>query len=342
MKVTFPGQNTFMLAATFLARMSLVLWAVMSFNGGRYRTASAFVGSFSRHCNKASKLGFTPSQPSYFSRGPSILQRKIDEDKEFCRLFSTTSSSIDELNEKIKVKGDEIRQLKADGIDKEALAPHIEELLALKGQVPSEDPLDELNKKIAAKGDEIRQLKADGIDKEALAPHIEELLALKAKLPSDDTQNAKKESPEQKGGKQPAKQQNNKKGQKSEEPMSESEIKLNRWAKVEAMREANVEPFEYTYDVTTSAVQLAADYDGKLEPGEEDEGSDVSVAGRIMTRRVFGKLAFFTMQDESGIIQLQFDKKRLGDTFKVRFFFDSCFCKFNFCILKYSILSFCV
>ena len=52
--------------------------------------------------------------------------------------------------------------------------------------------------------------------------------------------------------------------------MSESEIKLNRWAKVEAMREANVEPFEYTYDVTTSAVQLAADYDGKLEPGEED------------------------------------------------------------------------
>ena len=124
--------------------------------------------------------------------------------------------------------------------------------------------------------------------------------------------------------------------------MSESEIKLNRWAKVEAMREANVEPFEYTYDVTTSAVQLAADYDGKLEPGEEDEGSDVSVAGRIMTRRVFGKLAFFTMQDESGIIQLQFDKKRLGDTFKVRYFFDSCFCKFNFCILKYSILSFCV
>lgn len=36
-----------------------------------------------------------------------------------------------------------------------------------------------------------------------------------------------------------------------------------------------------------------------------------------MTRRVFGKLAFFTLQDESGIIQLQFDKNRLGDNFKV-------------------------
>jgi lysyl-tRNA synthetase class II len=62
-----------------------------------------------------------------------------------------------------------------------------------------------------------------------------------------------------------------------------------------------------------------AEYDGRLEGGEEDEASDVAVAGRIMTRRVFGSLAFFTLQDESGTIQLQFDKKRLGDGFKVRF-----------------------
>lgn len=33
-----------------------------------------------------------------------------------------------------------------------------------------------------------------------------------------------------------------------------------------------------------------------LEPGQEDEAADVSVAGRIMARRVFGKLAFFTLQ----------------------------------------------
>ena len=99
--------------------------------------------------------------------------------------------------------------------------------------------------------------------------------------------------------------------------MTESEIRLNRLAKVESMRETDVEPFEYTYDVTTSAAQLTANYDNKLDPGEEDDESDVAVAGRIMTRRVFGKLAFFTMQDDSGIIQLQFDKKRLGETFKV-------------------------
>jgi len=59
-------------------------------------------------------------------------------------------------------------------------------------------------------------------------------------------------------------------------------------------------------------------YEGKLADGEEDESADVAVAGRIMTRRVFGKLAFFTLQDESGTIQLQFDKTRLDESFKVR------------------------
>ena len=43
----------------------------------------------------------------------------------------------------------------------------------------------------------------------------------------------------------------------------------------------------------------------------------MAVAGRIMAKRVFGKLAFFTLQDESGTIQLHLEKNRLGDTFKV-------------------------
>ena len=245
-----------------------MLWAVMSLNGGRYRTATAFVGSLSRyHFKNAPKLEFAPSQCSYYSRGARFPPRNIhsNENKGFCRLFSTTSSSIEELNEKIKVKGEEIRQLKADGIDKKDLAPHVEELLALKAQLPSEDnkALDELNKKIAAKGDEIRQLKADGIDKEALAPHVEELLALKAQLPSDNAEEKKNSSPKKKEGK-PAKQNNNKKGKPADEPLSESEIKLNRLAKVESMREANVEPFEYTFDATTTAAQLTAT-PGELE-----------------------------------------------------------------------------
>ena len=73
------------------------------------------------------------------------------------------------------------------------------------------------------------------------------------------------------------------------------------------MLAAGVNPFAYTYKTThkmTELVPLAA----HLANGQEDEGSDVSVAGRIMLRRVFGKLAFFTLQDESGQIQLYLEK----------------------------------
>jgi hypothetical protein len=170
----------------------------------------------------------------------------------------------------------------------------------------------ELNQKIQAKGDEIRQLKADGVEKTALAPYVEELLALKAQLPPDENAAPKAEKKQKK---QPQKKKAA--PPKKVEEMSESELRLNRLAKVEAMREADIEPFAYTFDQNRSSAQLIAEYDGRLEGGEEDEESDVAVAGRIMTRRVFGKLAFFTLQDESGTIQLQFDKNRLGDTFQV-------------------------
>ncbi|MEI2639277.1 MAG: lysine--tRNA ligase [Microthrixaceae bacterium] len=58
----------------------------------------------------------------------------------------------------------------------------------------------------------------------------------------------------------------------------------------------------YTYDVTHSAAELA-DRFGDLEPGSET-GESASIAGRLMLRRVQGKLAFGTIADSSGRIQL--------------------------------------
>jgi len=163
------------------------------------------------------------------------------------------------------------------------------------------------------KGDEIRDLKAGGIEKADLAPHIEELLALKAQLPPEDGEEPKKDKEIQKKT-QP---QQKKQPAMKDEDLSESELRSTRLAKIDAMREAGVEPFEYTFSITHTASELIKLYDGKLEGGEEDEEANVSVAGRIMTRRLFGKkLAFFTLQDETGTIQLQFEKSRLGDAFK--------------------------
>jgi len=58
----------------------------------------------------------------------------------------------------------------------------------------------------------------------------------------------------------------------------------------------------YTYEVDSSAAELAERFAG-LEPGTET-GQRASVAGRLMLRRVQGKLAFGTLADSSGRIQL--------------------------------------
>jgi lysyl-tRNA synthetase class 2 len=78
----------------------------------------------------------------------------------------------------------------------------------------------------------------------------------------------------------------------------------------------------YTYEVTARAEDLATRF-GVLEPGVETDVR-VSVAGRLMLRRVQGKLAFGTLADSSGRIQLfapaastpgfeQFCELNLGD-----------------------------
>ncbi|MEZ5350823.1 MAG: lysine--tRNA ligase [Microthrixaceae bacterium] len=58
----------------------------------------------------------------------------------------------------------------------------------------------------------------------------------------------------------------------------------------------------YSYAVDATAGELAATHAG-LEPGTET-GEVVSIAGRLMLRRVQGKLAFGTLADSSGRIQL--------------------------------------
>jgi lysyl-tRNA synthetase class 2 len=58
----------------------------------------------------------------------------------------------------------------------------------------------------------------------------------------------------------------------------------------------------YRYEPTATAAGLAAQYH-ELEPGTET-GEVVTVAGRLMLRRVQGKLAFGTLQDSTGRVQL--------------------------------------
>ncbi|PXF44513.1 Lysine--tRNA ligase [Gracilariopsis chorda] len=89
------------------------------------------------------------------------------------------------------------------------------------------------------------------------------------------------------------------------------ELRAARLEKVSAMRDAGVNPYEYNFDNRDEASELQERYKD-LPPGEEsDDNYEISIAGRIIVRRVFGKLAFFTLQDRTGTVQLYLDKKYL-------------------------------
>ncbi|MFP4693809.1 MAG: lysine--tRNA ligase [Halothece sp.] len=87
------------------------------------------------------------------------------------------------------------------------------------------------------------------------------------------------------------------------------EIRATRIQKVETLKQQGLNPFAYKWEITHHANELQQQY-VQLENGEEVE-TEVSIAGRITGRRVFGKLAFFTLQDETSTIQLYLDKKRI-------------------------------
>lgn len=88
-----------------------------------------------------------------------------------------------------------------------------------------------------------------------------------------------------------------------------------RLEKINEMKLSGVQPYAYGYEVNTTICNLRQQYSDLL-PGQEDSEADVSLAGRIMVRRFFGKLAFFELQDHTDTIQLYIEKNRLGEHFK--------------------------
>lgn len=97
----------------------------------------------------------------------------------------------------------------------------------------------------------------------------------------------------------------------SSQPNDQSprEIRAARLQKVNDLKQLGLNPYAYTWDVTHQAAALQERF-ADLPTGEEAD-CNVSLAGRVMARRVFGKLAFFTLQDETGSIQLFLDKKTI-------------------------------
>lgn len=86
-----------------------------------------------------------------------------------------------------------------------------------------------------------------------------------------------------------------------------NEILQVRRDKLSAMRESGNDPFVKTkYDVDAHSLQIKNDF-------ENFEGKTVSIAGRIMARRIMGKASFVTLRDGEGDIQLYVRRDDVGE-----------------------------
>ena len=82
------------------------------------------------------------------------------------------------------------------------------------------------------------------------------------------------------------------------EQLSEQEIL--RRNSLKALREMGIEPYPAErFDVTTTAAEIAADFDA--EPARFEK---VQIAGRMLSRRIMGSASFFELQDHTGRIQV--------------------------------------
>jgi len=82
----------------------------------------------------------------------------------------------------------------------------------------------------------------------------------------------------------------------------EDEFVKERLKKIEELRKLGVNPYPYSYDVKSYSLELQEKYK-KLKP-EEKTKDFVKVAGRLMTFRDLGKIAFGVLQDSKGKIQI--------------------------------------
>ena len=86
-----------------------------------------------------------------------------------------------------------------------------------------------------------------------------------------------------------------------------SEILQIRRDKLKALQDAGADPFQITkFDVSHHAEEIRAQYDAL-------ENTEVTLAGRMMSKRIMGKASFCNVQDLKGNIQSYVARDSVGE-----------------------------
>ena len=84
--------------------------------------------------------------------------------------------------------------------------------------------------------------------------------------------------------------------------------------KLAALKEAGKDPFaEVKYDVSATSAQIVAGYQDENEEIPAEEKEILSIAGRMMSRRIMGKASFAHISDPDGKIQVYIKRDEVGE-----------------------------
>ncbi|PRS26431.1 lysine--tRNA ligase [Bacillus pumilus] len=83
--------------------------------------------------------------------------------------------------------------------------------------------------------------------------------------------------------------------------------------KMNKMRKEGIDPFGERYDRSHQSAQIIAEYDEFSKEDLEEKSAQVTIAGRMMTKRGKGKAGFAHIQDLEGQIQIYVRKDSVGE-----------------------------
>ena len=102
-------------------------------------------------------------------------------------------------------------------------------------------------------------------------------------------------------------QENNLPLTEEEEQLKLAEQARIRREKLAKLTEEGNNPFvKVSYEVTENSASVKAKF-------EELEGKEVSIAGRLMSRRIMGKASFSHIQDRDGLLQIYVKRDDVGE-----------------------------
>src|SRR3989338_7711003 len=83
--------------------------------------------------------------------------------------------------------------------------------------------------------------------------------------------------------------------------------------KVAELREGGLNPYPQNIKPTHTTEQILKEFDAKSPEELEKSKQKISIAGRVIFIRSFGKAAFVKLKDRAGILQVYCEKPTLGD-----------------------------